>query len=168
MKKRFAVVALILMLVLVVTGCARPQQAEIPAENVVSAEKLKEEAGLDGMAKKLYDQESIASSGVITDAEVIGAQKGYRFTDSANSDVTIEVYEFNLEKLSETGKATVDSVNDKEKGYFTIFGQEVPAQMSKNGKYMLVYTDPKLQGDNTDEARQERKDAVLKVFNSWK
>ena len=102
------------------------------------------------------------------EAQVIGAVTGYRFTTKVkDSNVTIELYEFDKDKLNEDAQKVISEV--KEKGYFNMLGyQDVPAELSDNEKYMIIYRDDKAGGDNPEQENKERKEAVMKIFNSAK
>lgn len=163
--RRIIAVIMLALTITMFSGCTAAQQATVPQENMVTISKLKDSKNLEGMAVKLQKDECISDSAVKTDAEVIGAKVGYRFTDAKNADVSIEIYEFDKQNLSEKANETVNSI--EKDGKFNVLGREINAKMSTNGKYAIVYTDAKLDSGEENEERQERKDAVLKTFNNW-
>lgn len=114
---------------------------------------------LDGLCKYLETNKAVAGEKDYMSYKEIGAVEGcrYRFKFDG-STVQTEFYEFDLDNLDEKGKECVSSV--KEKGSFTVLGNEAPAVL--NGKYLMVYTD----GDN-DEANAAHRDKVLELFNAF-
>lgn len=115
---------------------------------------------LDGLCKYMVENKAVAGEKDYMSYKEIGAIDGcrYRFKFDGGT-VQAEFYEFDLENLDEKGRACVDSV--KEKGFFTVLGNEARAVL--NGKYMMVYTDT----DN-DEVNTAHSDEVLELFNNFK
>lgn len=166
MKKAIAV-CLLFILVFSFTGCAGGRTVSVPEDRVIKIEEMKKaDNTVDGLCKQLRNKEFISEGAIVTDAEMIGAVKGYRLTDDKDNTVAIELYEFDLKDTPEKGKETIASV--KKDGKFDILEIPVKAQLSENGKYMLIYNDPKTEGDKPDEDRVKRKNDFLKIFNSWK
>ncbi len=92
----------------------------------------------------------------------IGAIGGYRYKFTFNgSTVQAEFYEFDTENLNEKGKDCLDSV--KSSGKFTVLDNEVAATLSDNGKYLMVYTDPR-----TEEANVSQREKVERLFKGFK
>ncbi len=88
----------------------------------------------------------------------IGAVNGYRYLFTFNkSTVQAEFYEFDLENLNEKAEACIANV--KEKGFFEILDNEVPAVLSASGKYLMIYTDPR-----TDEVSAAQKEWAQELF----
>lgn len=82
----------------------------------------------------------------------IGATAGYRCTFTyLNSTVQVELYSFEPDRLDEKGKDCLDSA--KEKGFFTVLGNDVPAVVHPSEKYLMVYTDSNAEKseDNADQ-----------------
>ena len=97
-------------------------------------------------------------------AELIGAKEGakYQYGFEGNNNVTVELYEFDLENLSQQGEKTLESV--KQSGKFTIMDREVEASVSDSGKYLMIYTDT-AGGEKHDQHRKEAQDA-FKTFKA--
>jgi len=94
----------------------------------------------------------------------IGAENGYRCQFSFNgSTIQAEFYAFDPENPDEKGKACISSV--KEKGFFEVLGNEVPAVLHPSGKYVMVYTDAKAEKDENSAAQ---KDWATELFLSFK
>ena len=97
------------------------------------------------------------------DASLIGAKVGKKFTairidDKDVNNITIELYEYDTDNIGEEGKRVIDEV--KKNGEFYVFGEDTkldgneayPADLSDNGKYLLIYTDT-----STDISNVQRK-----------
>ena len=91
----------------------------------------------------------------------IGAIGGYRYQFAYNgSTVQAEFYEFAPENLDEKGKACLDSV--REKGFFQVLDNEVPAVLHPSEKYLMIYTDTK-----KDEKNEAQKKLAEELFLSF-
>ena len=121
------------------------------------------EDSLAGLQQYLVDSKAVAGDATEMSYETIGAVDGYRYRFTLErSTVQVEVYEYDLENLSEEATAVLDSV--KEKGTFPMLDKEVEAVLSDSGKYMMIYTDT---GKNQINAQQkERVEALFKSFHS--
>ncbi len=75
-----------------------------------------------------------------------------------NATVIVELYEYDTDNIGEEGKRVIDEI--KTNGEFYVFGKDTkldgneayPADLSDNGKYLLIYTDT-----STDIANVQRK-----------
>lgn len=114
------------------------------------------ENNLAGLAAYLKAAEVISGDATTMSAEMIGAVSGEKYSYDKNTFV--EIYEFDTENLNADAKEVLDSV--KEKGYFVILGTEVNADISDNGKYIMVYTQEK--------ADEELKNAAVEAFKAFK
>lgn len=91
----------------------------------------------------------------------IGAVNGYRYQFTYNgSTVQAEFYRFDPDNLDEKGKTCLDSV--KEKGFFELLGNTVPATLHPSGKYLMIYTDAK-----EDEKNEAQKKWAEELFLSF-
>lgn len=91
----------------------------------------------------------------------IGAVNGYRYQFTYNgSTVQAEFYRFDPDNLDEKGKTCLDSV--KEKGFFELLGNTVPATLHPSGKYLMIYTDAK-----EDEKNKAQKKWAEELFLSF-
>ena len=159
MKNIKKLLALILVTAMCVsmTGCmsnARGAAAAQSAVLEVSAapvegeetvlEKNPEEYSDDiqGLCKFMEENKVTAGERIQMEYGVIGAMNGYKYTYTYDgSAVQLEVYEFAAEGLSETAQKVVDSV--KANGTFELLDNVIPAQLSADGRFMLIYTDEK-------------------------
>lgn len=173
MKKHFfKVVAVVMAIIAVtsVTGCGM-KPATVPEENKVKISEFDAKAtGAQAICKTLKKKEYIKNDNCVkTDFKIIGASDGYRMdgVEVNGSKFSIEIYEF-ADTTSDPAKTITDSV--KKNGSFSLFGREVSnAYMSKNGKYLLIYADPRSVSEKDDDKENvERKNEVLKVVNSAK
>ena len=118
------------------------------------------EVNYDSKAKKLTVDEDVKDSLIVAKAELIGAEAGYKFTYTYDGgSVVVEVYKYKdtnnkwYKQAKAEGKITLS--DEIENGTFD-------AILSDNGKYVMIYNDS-VEG----EARTERREAVIKVFNSF-
>lgn len=94
-------------------------------------------------------------------ADKIGAEKGYKYTDG---DTRVELYSFNFTKDNSTRDKVIESV--KNNGTFVLYGETIPAYLSDNGKYLMVYSNAAANDKNSD-AYKTKQNAV-KAFKSFK
>ena len=94
----------------------------------------------------------------------IGAVAGvqYRFSYEGSNNVTVELYEYDLDNLNDEAQAVLDSV--KANGTFTVIGQEVTdAYLSDSGKYLMIYKDTQ-----TNEQNELHKQEIVEQFQGFK
>lgn len=117
---------------------------------------------LAGLEKYLAANTVLSGNPTDMEAAFIGAQKGakYQFDYNGKSNVTVELYEFNTAGLSEQAKKVQDEV--KSKGTFTIMNQQVAAELSDSGKYLMIYKDTVTSDQN--KARHEEVTKLVKEF----
>ena len=97
-------------------------------------------------------------------ADFIGAVAGvqYRFSYEGSNNVTVELYEYDLDNLNDEAQAVLDSV--KANGTFTVIGQEVTdAYLSDSGKYLMIYKDTQ-----TNEQNELHKQEIVEQFQGFK
>ena len=167
--RKLVIIAIAVITLISVGGCGI-KPATIPEENKVKVSEIENtKSGIGAICKALKDKEYVSDDCVQTNAALIGANEGYRF-DSVkfNSSVfSLEIYEFS-DTSSDTAKKCIDEV--KKNNSFTLFGKTVEyCYMSDNGKYLLIYPDPKTKSDKADDkAHVERLDEIKKIINSQK
>lgn len=170
--KKLTALTLAVVAVVSFAGCGM-QTATVPNENKVKVSEFKGDSGVQKILKELlskkYISEDNANNCVKTNAELIGAKEGYRVdkVEVNGSSFSLEVYQYDNTD-SDTAKNVIDSV--KKNGTFDLFGRTVSyCYMSDNGKYLLIYPDPKsTTGKEDDSTNAKRKDDVMKVVNSAK
>ncbi len=166
MKKFAKIIAVIMAAACILSfaGCATAPQS---MSETVKVSKI-EQDGLKNLCTDLNKDKLIPEDATVMQSDVIGAEGGYRFTiqlDGGNA--LLEIYEFNTDKLSDAAKKITSDV--KETGKFNMLGiSDVYAELSDNGKYMMIYNDPKSVGDNPDKAHKERRDKITKIFDKAK
>ncbi len=118
---------------------------------------------LDGLQKYLIANSVLSGSPVGMEAAFIGAQKGvkYQFEYNGKNNVTVELYEFNPDSLSDLAKTVQNDV--KSSGNFTIMGKQVAAVLSDNGKYLMIYKDTV-----TADQNKARSEEVTNLFKEFK
>ena len=192
MKKRIGILLLLGALLLTLTACGGATASRLPTLAADTASGVEEEAHIkpdsakyedtllglcsymeDGKAvvkdeegvsfedgKVVFHQDNITTFVEMSYKE-IGAIGGYRYQFSYNgTTVQAEFYEFDLDHLDEKGEACLSST--KEKGFFEVLGNEVPATIHPGGKYLMIYTDPK---DN--EKNEAQKQWAKELFLSF-
>ena len=86
----------------------------------------------------------------------------YRFSYEGSNNVTVELYEYDLDNLNDEAQAVLDSV--KANGTFTVIGQEVTdAYLSDSGKYLMIYKDTQ-----TNEQNELHKQEIVEQFQGFK
>lgn len=163
MKRIISVIA-VLMAVLVIfsaPGCASAPQSQSTTVKISDIEQ----AGMARLCKQLNDDELVPDEAVEMQYEVIGAVAGYRFTVSLDGgNALVELYEYDLDSLNDSAKSVISQV--EEDGSFDMLSiSTVNAQLSDNGKYLMIYNDSRSEGDNPDEAHKERRDKITEIFN---
>lgn len=167
MVKKVLALAGALSLALTLTACAGQMEQletlEAPSSSGIELEPVGDEGftdDLDGLCKYMEANQAVAGEKDYMSYKEIGAIVGcrYRFKYDG-STVQAEFYEFDMDNLDEKGNECVGSV--KEKGFFTVLGNEAPAVL--NGKYLMVYTDT-----DKDETNTAHRDEVLTLFNGFK
>lgn len=127
-----------------------------PQETTAPEEEFEDTYG--GMVSYMEDKGYLVNddkSKTEMNADIIGAEKGHRFVKGTAS---VELYYFNPEKLNDTAKETINSV--KKNGYFTVYGENIEATLSKNEKYLMVYFDTAIKGDEENEASKTKAKAI--------
>lgn len=120
------------------------------------------EPGLESM-KSYFVYNGYVVSGTEQEVaeDMIGAINGIRYSATFGSSVfTVELYEYDTSNLSDTAKKIIDEINTT--GSFIMLGQNIPAEISDNGKYLMVYTDASVEQANIDHHTQ-----VSNVFKAW-
>lgn len=165
MKK---IIAAILGAVTVVSlaGCAGSGQSleKLSTGSAPDADTIKASDytnNLEGLEKYLVALDYIPKKSEPTEmlSNVIGAKSGHRYNFIVdNATVIVELYEYDTDNIGEEGKRVIDEI--KTNGEFYVFGKDTkldgneayPADLSDNGKYLLIYTDT-----STDIANVQRK-----------
>ncbi len=147
-------------------GCAGSGQSleKLSTESAPDADTIKASDyanNLEGLEKYLTALNYIPKEAQATEmlSNVIGAKSGHRYNFIVdNATVIVELYEYDTDNIGEEGKCVIDEV--KKNGEFYVFGEDTkldgneayPADLSDNGKYLLIYTDT-----STDIANVQRK-----------
>ena len=94
---------------------------------------------------------------------VIGAKNGYKYVYTyGNATVQLEVYEYDLENLSETAQTILESVETQ--GSFELLEKQIPAMLSGDGRFMLIYTDNRIEKDEENKVHKEHVVECFKAF----
>lgn len=118
---------------------------------------------LAGLQKYLVGNAGVSGTAETMRGDMIGAKAGvrYKYDHNGKNNVTLELYEFDPDKLDATGEKVLSDV--KLTGKFTVFGQQVSAVPSRNGKYLMVYKNTADDDDNKAYGEQ-----VKKLFTEFK
>ena len=118
-----------------------------------------------GYINPVSDNENVTF--VSMDYELVGADKGRKYTEQTKKKATIEIYEFNLKSTNATADEVLKSVKDG--GKFAIY--DLPevnhVYLSNNGKYMMIYTDKSINEDNTESDEYKLRDEILTKFRKF-
>lgn len=165
MMKRIACLAAAGLLMLALSACGGPVEQLETLESASSGIEQSAapagdfEDGLDGLCEYMEANRAVIGEKVEMSYKEIGAAGGYRYRFKFNgSTVQAEFYEFDLDNLNDKARECLDST--KEKGFFTLLGNDVPATLS--GKYMMIYTDASKEQVNT-----EKRDQVVDLFAAF-
>lgn len=94
--------------------------------------------------------------------KLIGAEKGYKYS---MAEVAIEIYEYKLDGENKTRDEVIESV--KTKGSFTLYDKEIKAYLSDNGKYLMVYTNLKIDENNKQSNEYKARESAVKAFKEF-
>lgn len=162
MKKKIILAAVAAAMVITMTACGSNTTTPVTTVTEGTMEIAELNAnGLDGLGDYLKGNGVIGGDPIEMKAEIIGAKAGKKYGFKFNdSTIIVEIYEFDLKNLDDTGKATLDSV--KENGSFLVLEKEVAAKISNSGKYVMIYTD-----NNTDDANVAQAQKAERLFQEY-
>ena len=121
------------------------------------------ENSLDGLCRLLSDNEVVSSDAKEMSAGFIGAQKGVKYQFKVKkSMVNAEVYDYGKEysQLDDSAKKIID--NAKANETIVIAGEEFPAVVSGEGRYLMIYNDLSSDKDNVSKANKAKE--IVKNF----
>lgn len=158
------------VLCIAMTACAGGGGAQVATLETSSAESeaadkdpAKYDNDIQGLCKFFEESGLVAGEKVQMSFDVIGALNGYKYMYRYNdSSVQLELYEFGTEALSDTAKGVLASARDK--GEFEILGNTVPAALTEDNRFMMIYTDAKAEKDEISRAHHERVREQLQAF----
>lgn len=175
MKRTLALILSSIVLALSLTGCGG---------NIQKPETLEEHSfkkPISGLIKALKDKKFLDKTAVITEMTPvtqenssgdeakyggyleIGAEEGYRFAYKYNdSNVYMELYRYNPDKLNDQAEKIIKSVKSNGKFKLDNSKDEVEAHFSKNKKYLMIYID----NSETDK-NKNRKNKVISFFENY-
>ena len=90
--------------------------------------------------------------------EYIGAEKGVKYP---NQNITIELYSFKNPEKNDY----VQSV--KKDGKFTLFGIDIEAYLTVDGKYMMIYKDTNLKDGDAESDNYKAKKLAVEKFEAF-
>ncbi len=162
-----------LLIAVSLTGCIGTGGPELPGVNTgdgVDPAKVKTsdyKNNLKELEKYLTALKYVPSDAEPTEMmyQVIGAKAGDRYNFTVdNTPIYVELYEFDTDKLNEDAERVIGEV--RKNGSFKVFTDkdenEYPAELSSNGKYLLLYTD-----NSSNESNIERKKNFTKAVKEF-
>lgn len=163
MKKKLILAALAAAMVVSLTACGgstTDSLAEVTSGTMEMAQV--EKKGLSGLCDYLQGNGVIAGDPVEMKADIIGAKDGRKYGFKFNdATVIVELYEFDLDHLDETGKKTLDSIRNN--GTFQVLDKDVQAKLSASGKYVMIYTDTKT--EDAHLAQKQKAESLLDEYD---
>ena len=174
--KKILLIVLSLTLALSLTGCFANGGSQLEGVAISDAAEVsgvtydKYKNDLEGLEKYLVDLKYIPEKAVPTAmmSGVIGAKKGDRYNYNIDgSAVYVELYEYDTGDLNSDAKRVIGEV--KETGSFHVFDVDsdqdvIAAELSYNGKYLLIYTG----GDGNDDLKKRKEDFTKAVKEFYK
>lgn len=181
MKRLIISAVAVLMIALTFASCYDPyagikDKSKKPTAATQSSTKKKDETKKKKVSDEKYEdnlnglRDFMKDSGYIKvednnvtkmQADLIGAKKGNKYVDG---DIRVELYEYDLEKENKKRDETIESV--KNNGTFKLYSEEIPAYLSDNGKYLMVYTNPAADDKNSDAYKTKQN--AIKAFKGFK
>lgn len=142
---------------------ASSQASSQAASSTIKVEASSVSDNLAGLEKYLAGNASVTGSPEDMNKEMIGAKNGarYKYGYSGKDNVTLELYEYDLNNLNDTAKKVISDV--KSTGKFTVIGQPVNAVLSKSGKYLMIY-----KNTATDDANKAYGTQLKNLFTDFK
>lgn len=120
------------------------------------------EKNLSGLVQSMKDKNYITGEPFTMKASFIGAKEGVKYEAVLDkTKFNVELYEYDTAALDANAKKMIEEV--KTTGKFTILAsQPVPAVLSDNSKYLMVYGDTSELEANT--ARRQEVEALFKAY----
>lgn len=159
MTKKLLLFLTVLLLTLSLAACGGPMEQLETLEAPSASSGLEQEpvsptgfdGNLAGLCQYMEQNQAVTGEKVEMSYKEIGAVGGFRYRFKFNgSTVQAEFYEFDLDNQNAKAQECLSSV--KEKGFFTILSNEVPAVL--NGDFLMVYSDPSKDEGNTAQAEK--------------
>ncbi|MFU0832088.1 MAG: Lipoprotein [Oscillospiraceae bacterium] len=170
--KKIWILAAVAALLMTITACGAGDVGGVSSEagssqgeesSAPSVLQSDVEDNLQGLETYLVGNELISGEPQEMRADVIGAKSGvrYQFSYNGKNNVTVELYEYEPDNVNDTAQEVLDSV--KSSGEFSLLGQQIPAILSDNGKYLMIYKDTV-----DDDENKAYADTITKEFKAFK
>lgn len=177
MKKIVSIILILTVCMFTLTACGvgdvgdvtymnsqqEQQNAETQQEvDEYQANEPAKEPGLASMRTYFeYNGYVVQGSEQTVAADMIGATQGVRYGAQYGSSIfTIELYEYDINNLNDMAKTILGEADTT--GSFIMLGENVPAVVSDNGKYLMIYSDTSTEQSNIDHQNQ-----ITDVFKAW-
>ena len=131
---------------IMLSGCGAGDIPNNTDNNAAPDLQLKDQSeyndDLDNLVKYMEDNNFISGEAVEMSAQMIGAKRGLKYQfKKGKSNITAEFYDFGFggtENANELAANTIKEVKEKE--IITVLGKEIPAVLSNNERYIMIYT----------------------------
>lgn len=167
--KRVFFLTLILSGFCFITGCGRGGVQSLPqiqgTEITEISDQGKYSDDIVGLENYLKDCGAIVGDGVDMSSRMIGAISGKKYVFKFNdSNVSVEIYDFGDELEEDLkGKALETKNSVLQSGNITILNKQIPAVLSDNQKYLMMYSD-----DSGESKNKERKQKIIELFKKFR
>ena len=143
--KRILALVLCFVMILSLTACGTGTVSTVTASGTLTVTEGKADPAasdysndIDGLVSYLKDCELIAGDATDMSADFIGAVKGKQFCFTySDATVTVELYEYDLENLSEKASSYLASAKG---GKIEVLGKEVAVTLSESGEFMMIHS----------------------------
>lgn len=142
--KKILAIVLALTLALSLTACGGGSTSTVSSKGTLTVTEGKADPvasdfanDIDGLVSYLKECELITGDATDMSADFIGAAKGKQFCFTyVDGTVTVELYEYDLENLSDKAKSYLESA--KTAKTLDILGKAVPAEINAEGKFIMI------------------------------
>ena len=142
--KKILAIVLALTLALSLIACGGGSTSTVSSKGTLTVTEGKADPvasdfanDIDGLVSYLKECELITGDATDMSADFIGAAKGKQFCFTyVDGTVTVELYEYDLENLSDKAKSYLESAKTAKK--LDILGKAVPAEINAEGKFIMI------------------------------
>ncbi len=176
--KRFLITAVsVLLIAMSFTACydplsdpnaTNPSQSTTETEEATTAKSSEDyENTLTGLRDFMIDRGYISIENdnknvTKMKADLIGAKKGYKYI---TGNIAVELYVFDLKAENPTRDKVIKGI--EKDGIFTLYNEDIPAYLSDNGKFLMVYTNPDIADNDTSSDAYKTMKKAIKDFKSF-
>ena len=143
------------------TSSSQTASSGAETSSALSADSVSDD--LSGLQEYLVANAGFTGTPEEMQAQIIGAKDGvrYEFGHDGKNNVTVELYEYDPDALGDTAQKILSDV--KSSGKFTLMEQELSAELSDSGKYLMIY-----KNTATDDGNKTYDEQVKTLFRGFK